>query len=274
MKYLGVHFDPRLHFAEHARLAVNRATAAGKYLAHILPHLRGAKQKTRRVRATVVTSRLLYGAPIWSSTITSKARNTMEAAYRRIMLRVACCYRTTSYEAAAVVSSMPPLDLLAEERRSIFIGTDKGEVRKLLVINWQQKWDSSEKGRWKHRLIKDVGAWYQRNHGEVSFHVSQVLTGHGCFGNYLYKYCNLDTGVCAQCGATPDSLEHAVFKYDAWHQWRNEAGVYLEVEQITADNIVGIMLRSKASWKRVSSLLARIMITSVRRRGEYSGVAR
>jgi len=69
-----------------------------------------------RVLATVVTSRLLYGAPVWSRTITAKALGIMEASYRKIMLRVACCYRTTSYAAAAVVASMPKLSLLAEER--------------------------------------------------------------------------------------------------------------------------------------------------------------
>jgi len=63
----------------------------------------------------------------------------MEAAYRRTMLRVACCYRRTSYNAAAVVSSMPPLDLLAKERRNIYEGMDKKEARELLVSKWQQK---------------------------------------------------------------------------------------------------------------------------------------
>ncbi|XP_008180148.1 uncharacterized protein LOC103308491 [Acyrthosiphon pisum] len=129
VKYLGVQFDPRQRFLEHAKLAAKRAMEAGRCLAQILPNLRGAKQRTRRVLSTVVTSRLLYGAPIWAEKMSVKAMATMESAYRRTMLRVACCYSTTSYDAAAVVSSMPPLKLLAEERRSIFLGTNK-EVKK------------------------------------------------------------------------------------------------------------------------------------------------
>ncbi|XP_025406841.1 uncharacterized protein LOC112680841 [Sipha flava] len=105
VKYLGVYFDSRLHFQEDAMQAAKRAAEARRCLTQILPNLRGAKQRTRRVLATVVTSRLLYGAPIWSTSITVKALGIMEAAYRRIMLRVACCYRTTSYTAAAVVAS-------------------------------------------------------------------------------------------------------------------------------------------------------------------------
>lgn len=147
LKYLGVHFDPRQHFAQHAKVVAKRAIEAGKHLSQILPNLRGARQNTRRVLATVVPSRLLYGTPIWSSTISAGAMNTMKSAYRMTMLRVACCYCTTSYDAAAVVSSMPPLDLLAEERRRIFNGVDKEIAREQLLSNWQQKWNMSLKGR-------------------------------------------------------------------------------------------------------------------------------
>jgi len=201
VKYLGVHFDPRLRFAQHARISAKRAADSSRQLAQILPNLRGAKQKTRRVLATVVTARLLYGAPIWSPTMSSEAIKSMGVVYRRIMLKVACCYRTTSYDAAAVVSSMPPLDLLTEERRNIYDGMEKGAARRLLVSKWQQRWNASLKGRWTHRLIRDVASWYNRNHGEVCFHTSQVLTGHGCFGKYLNNNnCNLAHDACAKCG--------------------------------------------------------------------------
>uniref|UniRef100_A0A2S2NYY3 Reverse transcriptase domain-containing protein n=1 Tax=Schizaphis graminum TaxID=13262 RepID=A0A2S2NYY3_SCHGA len=216
VKYLGVHLNPRLHFTQHARAAAERAMEAAKHLTRILPNLRGVKQKTRRVLATVVTSRLLYGAPIWSQYITAGAMRTMMVAYRRIMLRVACCFHTTSYEAAAIVSSMPPLDLLAIERRRIFEGMDRRAAREQLLVNWQEQWNTARSGRWTHRLIRDVAAWYRRKHGEVSYHLSQVLTGHGCFGKYQNKFCNLESDACAQCGETPDSPEHAVFKCDAW----------------------------------------------------------
>lgn len=260
VKYLGVQFDPRQRFLEHAKLAAKRAMEAGRHLAQILPNLRGAKQKTRRVLSTVVTSRLLYGAPIWAEKMSAEAMATMESAYRRTMLRVACCYSTTSYDAAAVVSSMPPLKLLAEERRSIFLGTSKEVARGHLLTEWQQKWSTSGKGRWTNRIIGDVSIWYRRKHGEVSYHLAQVLTGHGCFGTYLHKYCNLATDACAQCGTTPDTPEHAVFQCDAWHKWRTEACVYIGVDILTPENTAAIMLSSKKSWERVNSLFTRIMM--------------
>jgi len=261
VKYLGVLIDPRLHFRQHAEQAAKRASDTCRHLTQILPNLRGPRQRTRRVLATVVTSQLLYGAPFWFTSITAEALHKMEAVYRRVMLRVACCYRTVSYEASAVVSSMEPLALLAEERLEMHGGILKSVARDHLLRKWQTAWDAAENGRWTHRMITELTPWLRRQHGEVSFHLSQVLTGHGCFGKYLHRFGKSASDSCALCGASPDDVEHAVFQCDAFHHWRAEACAYLEVDQITADNVIGIMLRSNSNWQRVSTLMGRIMST-------------
>lgn len=127
IKYLGVQVDARLHFGEHAILSSKRAADAGRQLAMILPNLRGSKQNTRRLLACVVSSRLLYGAPFWYPSITGKAMTKMSAVLARTTLRVACCYQTVSHAAAAVISGIPPLPLLAEERTMVYTGTERRE---------------------------------------------------------------------------------------------------------------------------------------------------
>ncbi|CAI6354622.1 unnamed protein product [Macrosiphum euphorbiae] len=131
----------------------------------------------------------------------------------------------------------------------------------------------------EHFRERQVDQSYHRRriqmvHGEVSYHLAQVLTGHGCFGTYLHKYCNQATDACAQCGTTPDTPEHAVFQCDAWHKWRTEACVYLEVDNITPENTTAIMLSSTNSWERVNSLFTRIMMCREReeRRVQRGGV--
>lgn len=261
IKYLGVMIDPKLHFREHAETVARRASETCRQLTQMLPNLRGPRQRTRRVLATVVTSRLLYGTPFWSPSITTEAMNKMSTVYRRLMLRVACSYRTVSHEAAAVVSSMPPLRLLAEERCQIYDGTDKHRARDQLLTSWQNEWVSAEKGRWTFRLIKDVKRWYKRQHGEVSFHLCQMLTGHGCFGEYLHRFGKIDSDCCALCGYSPDDAGHAIFECDAFHRWRTEACVYLGIDRLSPDNLVDIMLRSNTDWLRVAALVGRIMVT-------------
>ncbi|CAI6367653.1 unnamed protein product [Macrosiphum euphorbiae] len=258
VKYLGVSIDPRLHFKEHAERTAKRASDTCRQL---LPNLRGPRQRTRKVLATVITSQMLYGAPFWFPSITAEALHKMEVVYRRVMLRVACCYRTVSYDAVAVVSGMQPFALLAKERQKIYGGILKSVVREQLTSRWQTAFDNAANGRWTYRLIKDLAPWLRRQHGEVSFHLSQVLTGHGCFGEYLHRFGKTDSDSCALCGTAPDDTEHAVFNCDAFHNWRTETCVYLGVDQLSPDNLVNNMLRSSADWQRVSSLIERIMRT-------------
>lgn len=67
--------------------------------------------------------------------MTSKAFSKMETIYRRIMLRVACCYCTVSHEAASVVTGMPPLKLLAEDRVRVYQGQDRGTSKETLITD-------------------------------------------------------------------------------------------------------------------------------------------
>jgi len=125
----------------------------------------------------------------------------------------------------------------------------------------QTAWDVSTKGRWTYQLIRDISPWMRRQHGEVSFHLSQVLTGHGCFSGYLHRFGKSANDRCALCGAAPDDTEHAVFHCDAFHRWRAESCVYLGIDHLSPDNMISVMLRSDQDWKRVSSLIGRIMST-------------
>ena len=44
------------------------------------------------------------------------------------------------------------------------------------------------KGRWTHRLNRDVQSWVERRHGHVYFYMPQFLTRQGCLWEFLCKY--------------------------------------------------------------------------------------
>lgn len=52
-----------------------------------------------------------------------------------------------------------------------------------------------------------------RDHGALEFHLTQVLSGHGCFGEYLHKIGKEADINCHHCGAGNDNVEHALFAY-------------------------------------------------------------
>lgn len=266
IKYLGVQVDKKLKFTKHAELAADRAAEAAKHLGYLMPNMGGPREKSRRLLTSVTTSRLLYAAPFWSDTMSVKGWKKLAAIHRRSQLRVACCYRTVSYEAAAVISGIPPISLLAKERTEIYKGRDKAEARRDLIAKWQEEWDNGTNGngRWTHRLIGRLEEWLSRKSGQVTYHLTQVLSGHGCFGSYLHRFHLLDSDACAQCGHSPDDPEHAIFKCDAWENWRLQTCGELEVEELRADNLIQLMTSTPEKWKLIAKLVSRIMVTRER----------
>jgi hypothetical protein len=197
IKYLGVQVDKKLSFTRHAELVADRAAVAAKQLGHLMPNMGGPREKSRRLLASVTTSRLLYAAPFWAETMSAEGWKRLAATHRCSQLRVACCYRTVSYEAAAVISGIPPISLLAEESAEIYRGRDKTKARRALIAKWQEEWNNGAKGRWTHKLIQDLDAWLSRKTEQVTYHLTQVLSGHGCFGSYLKRFNLLDSDACA-----------------------------------------------------------------------------
>lgn len=62
-----------------------------------------------------------------------------------------------------------------------------------------------------HRSIIDAilahwNQWMDRDPETLTYRVTQVLTGHGCFGNYLCQIGAETLSKCAEYGAERDSL--------------------------------------------------------------------
>ncbi|XP_077301538.1 uncharacterized protein LOC143922190 [Arctopsyche grandis] len=100
----------------------------------------------------------------------------MAGVQRRSALRVVSAYRTVSEDAALVLAGTPPVNLLAVERKATHGGLKRSEARDATMIQWQQRWESATRGRWTQRLV-----------GDLNYHLTQLLAGHGCFGTYLHK---------------------------------------------------------------------------------------
>ncbi|GBP14366.1 hypothetical protein EVAR_98823_1 [Eumeta japonica] len=65
-----------------------------------------------------------------------------------------------------------------------------------------------KKGRWTHRLIPQIDFWLNRNHGEVNYYLTQMLSGHGCFRAYLHRF---------KQNPTRDSRRSNVVNKAAWN---------------------------------------------------------
>jgi len=254
-RYLGIELSKILGYRTHIQAAAVKAGKTASALQRILPNVRGARQCKRRIMASTVQNQLLYGAQIWAGALRYENNvNTLLGPQRQMTLRVAMAYRTVSTQAIMVVAGMIPVHLLAKERQRMYIHTKEGkEVNKQdhranTYKEWQKEWDQAKKGRWTHRLIQDVEKWSTRGFGNIDYHLTQMIIGHGCFGSYLYKYKKRLSPECVDCKAVEDSAEHTIFVCDRWWNKRRDLEVKVGGE-FEVDSVIKLIIRSRSNWK-------------------------
>ena len=234
-----------------------------------MPNNKGSKYKYRLILSTVITSVILYGTPIWANVYKKSYLNKIKSVYRLYALRVACAYRTVSYDAACVIAGMVPIQILISERKELYKKFQENEhisknerkkdARHESMLQWKQQWDISEKGRWTYRLITNLETWVNRKHGEVDFYMPLFLSGHGCFRSYLYKFKLDNTPECPTCVNNIEDAEHVIFNCSRFEILRKE--LFKDIGMpITVDNIITIILESETKWKIFNKYVTKIML--------------
>jgi len=176
------------------------------------------------------------------------------------LIRSICAYRTVSYLAVNAIAATPPADLLAKERQTTFairraataVTTTGVEPKNLTRDMWQERWSAGETGGWTRRLIPDVRSWCNRRHGRTNFHLTQFLSGHGCFGQYLHRIRKVTDPMCVDCQAPVDDAEHAFFVCDRWRRQRSDLETNIR-RKFTPESAVRSMLESSTNWSAVDS---------------------
>uniref|UniRef100_A0ABD2WU52 Reverse transcriptase zinc-binding domain-containing protein n=1 Tax=Trichogramma kaykai TaxID=54128 RepID=A0ABD2WU52_9HYME len=145
--------------------------------------------------------------------------------------------------------------LLADERARLYgRGREDAEDEERLATlsKWQEVWDRSTKARWTHRLIPNIRVWIERRHGELNYHLTQLLTGHGYFKHHSRRY---DYNQSAQCPVCPSSIENAehVFYHCPRFSKERERLHSLLHEVMTPENTTRLMLVNEPNWLAVAS---------------------
>lgn len=258
--YLGVEFDTGRSFLPHVKKVAARATRAAMALSRLMPNVGGPSYLRRRLLGTVMDSIILYAAPIWEEVLKYKtAIEHLQRAQRRGAIRISRGYRTASTAALLVIAGTMPIALKIQERTKIYrLGGDSKELaREQAFESWQRNWDAETKGRWTHRLIQQVKPWVEREHGGITFRLTQFLSGHGCFRSYLHRIGKSDTEECWYCGE-PDTPEHTVLECDRWSVLRGRMEDSIG-GTLSSENIVPVMLEGERQWNAVQSFIEDIM---------------
>ena len=263
VKYLGVWLDSKLTFSEHIRRTLVKVEKTVSALSCLMPNVGGPQMSKRKMLATVAQSQILYAAPIWHTVTSKKGLTRKLLRIQRLMsIRVISAYRTISAEAAGIIGGIPPIDLLIEERWAIYNGADRKTARESLNARWQERWTTSSKGRWTHKIIPEIAKWLNGPCLEADYYLTQALSGHGCFNAFLYKRKKSDTDLCPYCGKLDDA-EHTLFHCSRWGEirvaYRDETHDPFNLENLSRD-----IVNEESTWRRAYTVIRKIIETKER----------
>ncbi|XP_011140969.1 uncharacterized protein LOC105184113 [Harpegnathos saltator] len=181
--------------------------------------------------------RSVWGAHLDASTLSHQLQQKPDASgYAVGANETIRGYGTISYMAATTLAGSTPVELLAEERYLLYWRIKKLRemeggltVRNLKALKTQararvlDKWstdlaDPRGFGRQTAEVVRpSLPEMVGRRGRGLSFHLVQVLTGHGCLGRYLHLIRKEPTG-CHHCPEPVDLARHTLAECEAWSQ--------------------------------------------------------
>lgn len=260
VKYLGVMLDQGMTFSTHVRYATTKAGKSVSALTRLMPRAWGAGERKRRLLAMVANSVATYAAPVWKIALTKQRNiNTLRSTQRVLSIRICRAYRTVATLTAMVIARQVPWDYIVKEREAIYTdGVKIDEAREKTMDELQAEWNSGVT-TWTRRLIPNVRKWYEREHGETTYHITQILTGHGCFQAYLHRIGKAANPSCIMCTSGEiDDSEHTLLRCEHFREGRLTMEKQLGT-QLSVDNIVPLMLEGEKNWMTIQMFMEIIM---------------
>ncbi|XP_063545412.1 uncharacterized protein LOC134753469 [Cydia strobilella] len=105
-------------------------------------------------------------------------------------------------------------------------------------------------------VLKD---WVERRHGVLTFRLTQILSGHGCFGRFLWKIVGREpTPECHECGAEQDTAQHTLEVCPAWGSQRS---VLISVvgSDLSLPAVIAAMVRQDTAWQAMLSFCEEVV---------------
>ena len=94
--------------------------------------------------------------------------------------------------------------------------------------------------------------------GKLTYRTTQVITGHGCFGEYLHRIGAETTAACQMCGAEHDTAQHAVEECPSFSQQRRRLKDVIGPD-ITRSGIIRALMRGTKEEKAVKKFCEHIV---------------
>jgi len=245
-------------------------------LGHFLPNVGGPSAKVRRLYAYTVQSVLLYGTPAWAEAAMASRSicSMLHCSQRRLAIRIIHAYRTVSFAAATNLAGLLPAELQANSYAYIFRRTKDPErigracLPSGIVIQLRRRAHqvdlpivqinliNPKAGHWT--IQPCLPQWADRRVRGLTFHMSQMLTNHGCFGEYMHMIGKEHTTGCHHCAAGQDSARHTLMECPAWDEERGALAAVVGPDLSLPAHVLSV-LEGEDKWDAVSSFYDKVM---------------
>ncbi|XP_026744354.1 uncharacterized protein LOC113505747 [Trichoplusia ni] len=273
LKYLGIVLDSRWDFGPHLRALTPKLVRTAGALSQLLPNLGGPNITCRKLYTGIVRSMALYGAPIWGNNLTVRKAALLQKPQRALAVRVIRGYRTISGEAATLLAQTLPWKYEARVLAQLYtwrqvqarggdlsLKEQREQLRRAVLTDWLHSLGSPTAG---HELIAAIRPvfwdWLERRHGVFSYRLTQVLTGHGCFGKYLCRIGRELTGGCHHCANPEDDAKHTLLDCPAWANDRRDLVANLDGQALSLPAIISAMVGRESAWLAVATYCETVM---------------
>ncbi|XP_011858156.1 PREDICTED: uncharacterized protein LOC105555722 [Vollenhovia emeryi] len=208
-----------------------------------MPNLGGPCGRTRRLYANVTNSIALYGAPIWSAALNGNKKAT--AALRKTQRRMAI---------RAIRGLGGPGN---EEDEEAPQPPDKeGGKGGMADLARGAKPSGPAHGP---AILPCLDEWLDRSWSRASYRTTQVLTGHGCFGEYLHRIGREQTAHCHHCDGERDSAQHTLEVCPAWANERRALSNIIGAD-LSLPAVIKAATEREEAWEAFSSFCEHVML--------------
>ncbi|CAG4928149.1 unnamed protein product [Colias eurytheme] len=136
----------------------------------------------------------------------------------------------------------------------------RATARERLMEEWARRLENPTVGVRTVEAIQPVlSEWCNRRHGALTFRLTQVLSGHGCFGRYLCRVAIREpTMACHWCPSEEDTADHTLSVCPAWSVDRQRL-VAAVGPDLSLPSVVRAMVRDNRSWGAVVAFCEEVM---------------
>ena len=145
VRWLGVHFDRKLLFNHHVKIAAAKGENAVNALLMLANTIRGLSHAfLRRLYLACIIPKILYACPTWWNDTKCQAK-ALEKVQRKALVLICAAFKTTPTHALEVEASIPPLQLQAQlSRRRCAIRLNKLPTSNAILQRLPNAWRDNQ----------------------------------------------------------------------------------------------------------------------------------